>query len=241
MNTLKTYVINITDNPKTFRLENAIYILKYGIKEIEFAAKLAVENNAKNYGRISDYSIENGNLIIRKASYGGRAEIVILCKTGPFIFHLQDIPENIEVVETINDTKPALYIHKSQNPTKERSLESTQIVISCGRGLDEDDVNHLKAIASIIDGAISGSQAAVDIGLVPVSRQVGQSGKFVTPKIYLAFGISGTPQHMAGIGISTRIIAINNDTEATIFKYSDTGIIADAKEFIPLLKQELEK
>ncbi len=234
-------MINITNSPKTFKLENAIYILKYGIKEIEFAAKLALENNAKNFGRVTGFTIENGNLIIRKASFGGRAEIVISGNGGPYIFHLQDIPQDIEIIETIDDTKTALNIKKSQNPATERSLEGAQIVVSCGRGLDEDDVTSLKEIASLIGGAISGSQAAVDIGLVPVSRQVGQSGKFVTPKIYFAFGISGTPQHMAGIGINTRIIAINNDADATIFKYSDTGIIADAKKLIPLLKQELEK
>ncbi|VTZ21284.1 hypothetical protein MPC1_1050001 [Methylocella tundrae] len=73
----------------------------------------------------------------------------------------------------------------------------------------------------------------MDAGWAPVFRQVGQSGKFVTPDVYVAVGISGTPQHMAGIGSNTRIVAINKDADADIFRFAEVGIVADWKEILP--------
>ncbi len=72
-----------------------------------------------------------------------------------------------------------------------------------------------------------------------MSHQVGQSGKFVTPKLYLGVGVSGTLQHLAGIGAATSIVAINNDSEAAIFRYAELGVVADAREFLPMLITEL--
>jgi electron transfer flavoprotein alpha subunit len=120
------------------------------------------------------------------------------------------------------------------------ALESARIVIGGGRGLDEVGFAQLERLAKALGGAVAASLPAVDLGLASVSRQVGQSGKFVTPEIYLAVGMSGTSQHLAGIGSATRIIAVNQDRDATIFGVAETGIVADAKTLLPLLNAALE-
>lgn len=94
-------------------------------------------------------------------------------------------------------------------------------------------IEHCRTLA--LGGAVAASLPAVDLGLAPVSRQVGQSGKFVTPEIYLAAGMSGTPQHLAGIGTATRIIAINSDRDALIFGVAEAGAVANALALLPLL------
>ena len=123
----------------------------------------------------------------------------------------------------------------------ETALEGARLVVSGGRGLDAEDFRTLRALADRLGGALGGSLPAVDLGLVPVSRQVGQSGKFVTPAIYLAVGLSGTPQHLAGIGPATRIIAINKDQSAPIFRFAEAGAVADAKILLPRLLAALSK
>lgn len=120
-------------------------------------------------------------------------------------------------------------------------LEAARVVVSGGRGLDADDFARLRDLAVRLDGALGGSLPAVDLGLVPVSRQIGQSGKFVTPDVYLAVGISGTPQHLAGIGAATRIIAINKDAGAAIFRFAQAGAVGDAKQILPRLVEALSK
>jgi electron transfer flavoprotein alpha subunit len=120
------------------------------------------------------------------------------------------------------------------------ALENARIVIGGGRGLDEAGFAQLERIANALGGAVAASLPAVDLGFAPVSRQVGQSGKFVTPQIYVAVGMSGTPQHLAGIGSATRIITVNTDADAPIFRVAETGVVADARILLPLLSAALE-
>ena len=120
-------------------------------------------------------------------------------------------------------------------------VDGARIVVSGGRGIgDPTGFELLYNIALQLDGAAVGaSLPAVDAGLAPVARQVGQSGKYVRPDIYLAVGISGTPQHMAGIDPHTRVVAINADPEAPIFGMSRVGIVGDWKQILPALKRTL--
>lgn len=121
------------------------------------------------------------------------------------------------------------------------SLESAQAVIGGGRGLDPEAFVQLERIAAALGGAVSASLPAVDLGLAPVARQVGQSGKFVNPLVYFAAGMSGTPQHFAGVGARARIIAVNSDGDAPIFGFAEAGAVADARELLPLLADALEQ
>jgi electron transfer flavoprotein alpha subunit len=120
-------------------------------------------------------------------------------------------------------------------------LDGARIVVSGGRGMGDDTAFPLLYdIAARLGGAVGASLPAVDAGWAPVTRQVGISGKYVSPDIYLAIGISGTPQHLAGIDPHTRIVAINKDAEANIFNVAEAGAVAEWQTLLPALLDALD-
>ncbi len=124
---------------------------------------------------------------------------------------------------------------------KEILLSDAEIIISGGKGLkNPQNFNLLFDIASLLGGAVGASRSVVDMGWIEYSHQVGLSGKTVNPKVYIAVGISGAVQHLAGMINSENIIAINKDPDASIFQVSDLGIVGDAIEILSLLKKKLE-
>lgn len=203
------------------------------------AGAFASANRAAVLGRITAIRCEGDTLVVSRSSHGGRLALdlevtpclAVATTNGP-----QGSDSSIPLGAP--DTLPL-----ERTPLDQASvgLEAAKVVIGGGRGLDPDSFAALERIAACLGGAVAASLPAVDLGLAPVARQVGQSGKFVNPVIYFAAGMSGTPQHFAGVGARARIVALNSDAEAPIFGFAHVGAVADAREVLPLLAAKLEQ
>ncbi|MBA3060337.1 MAG: electron transfer flavoprotein subunit alpha/FixB family protein [Nitrospirae bacterium] len=198
---------------------------------------------------------DTGNLLQVRPAFGGNIMATILCpnhrpqiatvrprvmkkseynpkkKGGIISVKAEDLICRTKVIDTVKETSEYRV-----------NLQEADIIIAGGRGLgDAKGFNLLFELAKILDGAVAASRAAVDEGWIQYSHQVGQTGKTVCPKIYIACGISGAVQHLVGMQSSDIIIAINKNPEAPIFNVATYGIVGDLYEIIPLLIKKIKE
>jgi len=204
-----------------------------------------------------DIDEESGNVAWTRPAFGGNLMATILCpntrpqigtvRPGVFKKAEADAANVAEVIKEDIHVDPkdirtqVLEIIKDLNDEKV-DLEGAEIIVSGGRGVGgPEGFAPLKELAAVLGATIGASRAAVDSGWIPHAHQVGQTGKTVGPKLYIACGISGAIQHAAGMSGSGCIVAINKDADAPIFDIADYGIVGDLFEVLPVLTAEVKK
>ncbi|MEH7451800.1 electron transfer flavoprotein subunit alpha/FixB family protein [Gottfriedia acidiceleris] len=218
----------------------------------DLSPKLAARMQSGLISDVTAIEVAGGNIVFTRPIYSGKAfEKKVM--VDPFIFATIR-PNNISALEkdatrtgdvsTVSvEIKDLRSIVKDvvRKASEGVDLSEAKVVVAGGRGVkSEEGFNPLKELASVLGAAVGASRGACDANYCDYSLQIGQTGKVVTPDLYIACGISGAIQHLAGMSNSKVIVAINKDPEANIFKVADYGIVGDLFEVLPLLTEEFK-
>lgn len=219
----------------------------------DLAPRVSASLNSSFASDCTNLRGENGKLIAIRPIYAGKAFLEIELKNKPYvltlrpnIFPIESISKNgkieIESIEISENDLICKVVALERGEETTIDVTEADIVVSGGRGMKgPENFALLKELCSILPNcAVGASRAAVDAGWIDHQHQVGQTGKVVSPNLYMAFGISGSIQHLAGMSGSKIIVAVNKDPEAPIFKVANYGLVADLFEVIPILKEELK-
>ena len=181
----------------------------------------------------------NSNKAIENTSINTKKAIISI---SPNAFGLIETNVDCEIEKIDNINSNDITIDGKEITSGKISLAEAEIIVSAGRGLKgPENWEMIEELANLLGAATACSKPVSDIGWRPHSEHVGQTGKVVAPNLYIAVGISGAIQHLAGVNASKKIVVINTDPEAPFFKAADYGIVGDAFEIIPKLIEEIKK
>jgi electron transfer flavoprotein alpha subunit len=234
------------------KVQAAFVVLPASQMGKDLAPRVAVKLNAGLASDCISLRVENGDVIATRPVFAGKTLLDVKVKTSVKVFTLR--PNVFAAAK--NDQAAA--VEKMEIPLEEKDFTSTvtemsvatgrpdvteaDIIVSGGRGLKGPENFHLvEELADVLGAGVGASRAVVDAGWRPHDEQVGQTGKTVSPTMYVACGISGAVQHLAGMSSSKYIVAINKDKDAPIFQVADYGIVGDVIEILPELTAQLKQ
>jgi electron transfer flavoprotein alpha subunit len=223
-----------------------------GLLGFEIGAGLAARLNAGVTMEVTQVNVEDGKLTAERPIHGdssistsrykdrgiiiGRLNAFEIAEAGDSAAEIEDV-----TVELSEAAQRLTMLTRGEQRGADVDIEGADILVAGGRGLGKAEGFELcEALADALGGAVAATRAVVDAGWYPYSTQIGQTGKTVSPKLYLAAGISGAIQHKVGFQSSENIVAINKDSNAPIFEYSDLGIVGDLNKILPKLTEAVK-
>lgn len=218
----------------------------------EVAPRLAYRLRAPLVTEVMSLALDGRAIIARRQVYGGRAIATLEVTARPAVVSVKprafDLPQTQPVRGTVEEV--ALTIDPNALPTRVREVQSeraevglddAQVVVGGGRGVGgPEGFKLLEELAEALGGAVGSSRPPADEGWVPITWQIGQTGKSIRPNLYVAVGISGAAQHVAGVSGARTIVAINKDPEAPIFSLAHYGIVGDFRQVVPALVAKIK-
>jgi len=215
----------------------------------ELAARLTARLNAALAMDCVAVDIRDDSVVATRPMYGGKVLADISLRGTPRILAIRPnsfavaAAQGLGELEKIDEDSGGSTISFIEKTVESDRIELTEAecIVSGGRGMGGSDYAMLEELADLLNGAVGASRSAVDEGWRPYGDQVGQTGKVVSPNVYIACGISGAIQHLAGMSTSRIIVAINKDADAPIFSKADYGIVGDIFEIVPLISEAVRK
>lgn len=248
----ETYVPVIADIIE--KCDPSIVILPASVDGKDLAARLAARLDAALAQDCTQILCENGVIKAKRPIFAGKCfawcewaqDSLPLVSCRPNVMDCLSPQEDkraaVEKVEVSTPQARSRALATDMDTSGKVELTEAEIIVSGGRGMKgPENYAMLEDLAKILGAAVGASRAAVDSGWRPHSDQVGQTGKVVNPTLYIAIGISGAIQHLAGMGSSKFIVGVNKDSEAPIFSKADFGIVEDLFNFVPAFTEEIRK
>jgi electron transfer flavoprotein alpha subunit len=221
----------------------------------DLASRVAARLGVGMLADCVQFELQDGRLVGRRPMFAGKLYGYVVCQARPQVATARPNvieraePDPSATAEVINWTPEfkdgdldTTVVELREEAAGRPDLTEAEIIVSGGRGMKgPENYPILEELADLLGGTVGASRAAVDAGWRPQSDQVGQTGKVVTPNLYIACGISGAIQHLAGMGTSKYIVAINKDPDAPIFQKADYGIVDDLFKVVPPLVEEMRR
>lgn len=217
----------------------------------DLAPRIAVKLNAGCVVDCTHIDVTSGEIIATRPVYAGKANIKLKLTSDKKVFTIRpnifkaDFSNPVEPeisVKEVSDLNLKTRVISFKKSEGKLDVAEADIIVSGGRGMKSpENFKLIEDLAEVLGAAVGASRAVVDAGWRPHREQVGQTGKTVSPSLYIACGISGAIQHLAGMSSSKYIVAINKDKDAPIFSVADYGIAGDALEILPVLTEEIKK
>ena len=229
--------------------EPAAILLGFTVNGMGYGPAIAAKLGLGFASDVFGLSREDDRIVCRRAMYGGKVHAEVELPAGrpallmlrPTVWPAAQGPGGAKITQAgVGEPGPSRARHREfvEVPSSDIDITTAEFLLSIGRGVEsKDQVPYFETLARKMSATLAGSRPLIDSGWLPSARQVGQSGKTVKPKVYLALGISGAVQHLAGMKSSDLIIAVNSDPEASIFGVAHYGAVADLFD----VARELEK